>query len=1204
VKLTSPQRSAVSASGNVLVIAGAGTGKTRTLVERCLNCLLQESADLSEILVVTFTEAAAAEMRQRLRDRLHAQIEQHPSDTRAAQQLALFETAHIGTLHSFCLELVRRHFYILELDPQFTVMSEEEARLLANEELNKLLGEKYAEKGSQADAVRELIVAQGEGSDLAIRSLVLRVHEYCQTLPDPEAWMAAQREQFLAPEPRQWREWLEDAVHDFKQRWLARLETAAVSNKLAADSLAFLKSLSLGPGPSGAASCLQSIIAVRDNCPQGKKSSWAEPLKEFYKDAAYLFSLLPGGSSADPLAEDWGWVRSRVQTLLDLATEFTGRFSRAKRELALADFHDLEQYALRLLWDTKTNSPTRIAEQWRAAFRYVLVDEYQDINAAQDQILHALSREGKAANRFLVGDLKQSIYRFRLAAPRIFQAYVKEWGNGAGTVIPLVENFRSREGILDFINSIFELIMLQEVGGIVYDANSRLKFGGPQLPCPPKLPSSDGGSAQSDDFPQLRPTAGGEPRVELHLRLRPGSRTIESRENPDVEESLADLEEAAKEARLVALRLRELRDSGRQVWDEEIAAFRPVEWKDMAILLRAPSRKTEFYVREFSRLNVPLAAARGRFYESTEISDLISLLSILDNPLQDLPLMAVLRSPIVGVSLDDLANIRLANQGPFWTALIHWDRSQNPGPGVSSATDMPAGPRVRHFLERFARWRTLTRQMSLSACLEQILSETRYAEWLLTQSRGQERHANLQALLNLTRQFDRFQRQGLLRFLLFIESQRSADTEPPVQSVTDENAVRLMSIHQSKGLEFPIVVIADTGKAFNLADLRAEMILDEVYGIAPLIRPPQTGKRYPSLPYWLARRRQRGELLGEELRLLYVAMTRARDTLIITATVPEKRLQKAWAEASASPDSVASAASFADWLGLWFSQHARPENPIPSQGELPLARWTIHDDLALLSPRAAPDSAVVPSWPSFLSHPEQWQQMQSRLSWTYPFPGATREPAKSSVSALRRQAALDDEETVQHFDFRTMPTRMGIATGADAGTVTHVFLQQMPLDHIASEKQLRMEAARQVSEKLLPPEALDIIHFEGIARFWQSELGKRVQSKAAYARRELPFTVKFRLDELTAILGKTSPVEDPNEFVIVQGIADLVLLLPESIELLDFKTDNVSGAALTERAKHYTPQLKLYSLALSRIYRRPVSASWLYFLIPGEAAML
>src|ERR1041385_6762722 len=300
MKLTSAQQSAISASGNVLVIAGAGTGKTRTLVERCLNCILEERVALSEILVVTFTEAAAAEMRQRLRDRLREQ------GNRAAEQLALFETAHIGTLHSFCLELVRRHFYVLELDPQFTVMSEEEARLLANEELDKLLAEKYAEKGDRADAIRELIVAQGEGSDQAIRALVLRVHEYSQTLPDPEAWMSAQREQFAAPEPAHWRAWLEEALADFKQRWPTRLEAFAPSNDLAQESLPLLKLLPSRPAMRDAAEPLKRIVAIQENCPHGKKSSWAEPLKEFFKDAKYLFSLLPGGASVDPLKEDWG----------------------------------------------------------------------------------------------------------------------------------------------------------------------------------------------------------------------------------------------------------------------------------------------------------------------------------------------------------------------------------------------------------------------------------------------------------------------------------------------------------------------------------------------------------------------------------------------------------------------------------------------------------------------------------------------------------------------------------------------------------------------------------------------------------------------------------------------------------------------------------------------------------------------------------
>jgi ATP-dependent helicase/nuclease subunit A len=907
-----------------------------------------------------------------------------------------------------------------------------------------------------------------------------------------------------------------------------------------------------------------------------------------------------------------------MRALLELTSEFTARFNRAKRDLALADFHDLEQFALRLLWDNAANAPTRIAEQWRAAFHHVMVDEYQDINAAQDQILCALSRDGQTSNRFLVGDLKQSIYRFRLAAPRIFQAYVRDWGQpGAGTVIPLNENFRSRERILDFINSVFESLMIVEVGGLSYEEDARLRFG---------VPKDRGPLAARS----------GDPRVEFHFRQRPSKRSDNGSDSPEGE-SLADLEEAAKEARLIAIRLRELHGSRHEIWDDKLKALRAVEWNDMAILLRSPASKTEFYVREFARLNVPLAAARGGFYDSSEISDILSLLNILDNPLQDLPLLAVLRSPIVGLSLEELAQVRLAADGPFWTAVLRWQERTK---------DQAADTRISRFLERFARWRSFTRQMSLSSCLEEILSETRYPDWLLTQSRGQERLSNLQGFINLARKFDQFQRQGLLRFLLFVEAQRSAESEPPVPSVIDENAVRLMSIHQSKGLEFPVVVLADTAKPFNFADLKSEIILDDVYGICPLIKPPESAKRYPSLPYWLARRRQRKEILGEELRLLYVAMTRARDTLILTSSVSESWINKLFTAATEpAADSIASARSVADWLALWFSRYAGPISLDSSRhGEIllndqSLARWIIHDDSSLvpeaglstdsLLPRVAetpgtivggdpdPDPAALggADVPPFIIDPVQLQVIEDKLTWCYPYPSATRQTAKSSVSLLRREVIHDDEESVHAFDFQPPAARLHVAKAADVGIATHALLQRVSLNNVSSVAKLQAEIARLVNENILTREAAALVNLENVARFWQAPLGASIRSQAPYVKRELAFTAKINLTEIASILHPEAQnpasanasesallrfAATPEDFVIIQGIADVVLLLPEAIQIIDFKTDNVSGKALTERAKQYEPQLKLYALALSRIYKRPVSSAWLYFLTAAQ----
>ena len=384
---------------------------------------------------------------------------------------------------------------------------------------------------------------------------------------------------------------------------------------------------------------------------------------------------------------------------------------------------------------------------------------------------------------------------------------------------------------------------------------------------------------------------------------------------------MADLLQTEKEARLLALRLKRLAAGKHEIWDVDQNGFRPTEWRDMAVLLRAPAGKAEIYAKEFQRAGVPLVVERGGFYDSIEIQDLLSLLELLDNPLQDVPAIAVLRSPLVGLSLDELAQIRLAARGVhFWTALSR-TRIADCGLRIETAE------KIGKFLEQFRRWRRLARQVSLSQCLENVLAETLYADWLATRPRGAQRRANVERFLGLAQKFDQFQRQGLFRFLKFIKAQREAGVEPEVAAVADENAVRLMSIHQSKGLEFPIVAVADLAKPFNTQDLRGEIIFDEAFGLCPRVKPPHTGRRYPSLPHWLAQPHQRREQWGEELRLLYVALTRARDTLVLTATVSEKKWEALWTKPVAiTTQAVVSAKSYADWLGLWFA-HSQVRSP-------------------------------------------------------------------------------------------------------------------------------------------------------------------------------------------------------------------------------------------------------------------------------------
>jgi ATP-dependent helicase/nuclease subunit A len=1199
--MTPSQHVALTARGNVLVVAGAGTGKTHTLIERCCSLLLEENCSLDEILMVTFTDAAAAEMRKRIRARLAEKISESTDPRliqRLEEQIALLDTAYISTLHSFCLRLVRDHFHdsSLRLDPEFAVLTEEQVHVLRNNTLDALLESHYGGGSEDARAFREFLTEQVSGNEAKVRDLIWQLHRYSRSLADPVSWFEKQLAMFAESDPRQWREWFKIGFLEWREQWTPALEIYSATANVA-DCLKALAAVKSDASVQEIAQALQKIDdAFSAKWVRGTVGTVRKKIEDFFSDAAFFRSLLPGDNSEDPLKQDWDWSRGHMQTLLRLTREFGDLFDEAKREAGGVDFADLEQFALRLLWDTKIDDATPLAREWQHHFKFVFVDEYQDINEAQDTILRAVSREGDQANRFLVGDVKQSIYRFRLADPKIFQAYKKLWSENkiAGQTIPLSHNFRSHESILDFVNSFFSVFMREHTGGVAYDEDARLIFGAPKE----RLRFS----RKENDSPQ----------VEIHIRTKTkDDGPVESNGNTESEASameFVDLDATEKEARLVALQLKKLRHEKLHIWDDEKEVSRAVEWRDMVVLLRSPRNKAEIFAREFNRVGVPLQVKRESFYSATEISDLISLLQLLDNPMQDLPLLAVLRSPLVGLSVDELAMIRAGQHDDrFWAAMFKFASAPAQFSGAAGEIAATARPKLKRFLTSFELWRRHARQGALSNCLRAILDETHYESLVLAQKRGEERLANVNRLLRLMRQFDPYQRQGLLRFLRFVEAQRDAEAEEEPASSSAADAVRLLSIHQSKGLEFPVVAVADFAKGFNFSDLHADILLDSEFGLCPRIAPPNINARYPSLPYWLARQRQKRELLGEELRLLYVAMTRARDRLLLVGSVTEKQFETRWRSTSengeAPPRQVR---SYTDWLSLWFAENCGVTEG--NSGESRDCRWILHDDESLVDGVNAAENAGAKA--VIYLNKNETERLRKKLSATYLFDAATEEPAKTSVSALRRRAmeTLEQEEMVEIFRSRGQTSKRSTRSAgesapkkssADVGTAHHRFLERVSFEKLGGMAELRAEAERMVKEGILLPEELDWLNFKSLLDFWRSDFGKRVLANKQNVRRELAFTARFSPAELLAGSKAAIPKEMENEFVIVQGVADVAVILPKEIWLLDFKTDRVTASEVAGKVELYKPQLNLYAQALERIYAKPVTERWLHFLTCG-----
>ena len=1211
MSFTAAQEKAITSTGNILLTAGAGTGKTHTLVERCLRCLTAGTgsppASIQEILMVTFTEAAAAEMRHRIRARLEKEAQGDPANRHWQEQLALFETAHIGTLHGFCLELVRQHFHTLSLDPQLAVMPKEEAQLLSEETLELLLEEHYTGTSASSANVTALVRSHGRNGDATIRAMVLKLHNFTQTLPDPDGWLAGHKAATAETAPEEWTNLFLTGFEAWRQEQLIVLSSPAHQNEVGDPCWAELNSITRNSPPRDIAKALAAIQLIQKDAPRGIRGRCVDPLEAFFKDAAFLASLLPTTGGKNPLQEDWDWTRPGIAALLDLTVEFGERFARAKRETGMLDFHDLEQHTLTLLWDRKKKEPTEIARHWRDRLKHVFVDEYQDINAAQDLILTALSRDAELANRFLVGDVKQSIYRFRLADPTIFQDYSTRWQAAGSHSIPLVDNFRSHESLLGFVNSVFGDLMRPHIGGVAYDDRARLVFGS---------------AATRADLSCANDPS---PRVELHLRRRTAKQETQPHgEDEGQAEEPENIEESAREARIVAARLRELKQQEFKVWRDGKSL--PVAWKDMAVLLRAPSTKSEIYAREFARMGVPLLVDRPGFYDALEVCDLLNLLQILDNPIQDVPLLAVLRSPLCGLDLTELATIRMVGKGPFWTALTRWKPQAGAGDCHAKTAE-----KVATFLRRFATWRRLARQGSMDRCLENVLAETRYDLWLESQPRGPQKAINVKRFISLARQFGQFQRQGLFRFLRFVEAQKEANAEPETPPTVEQDAVRLMSIHQSKGLEFPVVALPNLEKPFNQDDLKSEIILDKQLGICPLVCQPGSRARYPSLPHWLARRKNKLELLGDEIRLLYVAFTRARDLLILSATIAEKKITQFETPTPGTiPDAdLAKAGNYLDWLALWFA--ANVGKPLGS-GQTSLLTWELHEESTpAAAPGATPSESVDAETRPGVEPPPmtgmELERLRRILDWKYQFPRAMREPAKASVSALRRRTLQQEDDLAR--PIRSVATRWPEApsssaskpTAAEAGSALHLFMQHVRLDSCHTGELLDQERSRLVQNGTLTKEQSTWLPMENVLHFFTSEVGLAIRAEAAKVRRELPFTCRIPLGDIPLFEPQSNdsrpkpPLPLPGmedistngqhqEFVVVQGAADLVVLLPGEIWLLDFKTDHVKPDDLDSRVHQYEPQLALYSRALEQIYRRPVTRCWLHFLTLRQSVPL
>ncbi|ASR46696.1 helicase-exonuclease AddAB subunit AddA [Paenibacillus kribbensis] len=1249
---------AIAESGNnMLVAAAAGSGKTAVLVERIIRKIVDPRLGFSvdRLLVATFTKAAAAEMRQRIREALERVLEQEPESEHVRRQLSLLNRASITTLHSFCMEVIRRHYQAIPLDPGFRIMNEHETELLRQELLEELFEEKY-EAHDEGSTFRRLVDwFSGERTDDAMYVLVQRLYDFSQSHPWPEHWLRETAAAFR----------VQDVAALGETPWVRSiLADAALSLRGAASLLEQAHEAAMQPGgPAPYAATLQEDAAmVKGLLQELETQPWAtlydhfqmasfgklkpvkkdqtEPalqervklLREAAKKMITDMKASLFGRRAEAYLEELHAAAPLMDELAETVIAFGERFQQHKQSKGMVDFGDLEHYCLKILRHPDSTPdrllPSDAALEYKAQFDEVLLDEYQDTNTVQEDIVRLVSRE-EPGNRFMVGDVKQSIYRFRLAEPGLFLNKYQRYGmqeQEDGLLIDLARNFRSRKEVVDAVNLVFRQIMSVDVAEIEYDERAWLVHGA-------SYPEQTEQAAVSAYVPELLLVDKGGNGLSDALEGAELSDESGVQENELAE--LAELETAQLEARAIAQRIKELTgDTGQPllIYDRGLKAMRPAVYGDIVILLRSASVWAPLIVEELRLEGIPASGEQTTgFFKATEVEVMLSLLHIIDNPQQDIPLASVLRSPIVGLTEDELAQIRLEKpDGLFYGALLaaaEADPLKGSEKGISTdimeldlftedsqssfeLSDRNDGntlhARLRLFLRKLEAWRKEARQGSLSALIWNLLEETGYLDWVGGLPGGSQRQSNLRALYDRARQYETStSNRGLFRFLTFISRlrERGGDLGSSSGGTEPDQAVRIMTIHKSKGLEFPVVFIAGTAKMFNQQDLNASFLMHKELGFGPKYVEEQNRVSYPTLPNLAIRRRSQLELLAEEMRVLYVALTRPREKLIMTGTVKDIASRAAgWARAKEHTETVlpdymlAAGRSYLDWVGPALIRHPSAVALREAAGvqagyfhrldHIPGADWlfTIVAAETLSGSRASSDhEEEVPGEERHMktealrnAEPlvmplamkgESETDIAAALSWTYPYERAGRTAANTSVTEMKRwlemqEIGADDwlnlsasqraESPEDQEDSHTggnalhlrRPKFMGNQrlTPTERGTVYHTLMLHLPLDGVMNADVIEETKARLLNQRILLEVHAKALDTDKILRFFTSELGGRML-EATHVQRELPFTYTMQaVDYWNHSLPSMLPAQETQKAGPEGGQDDKVLM--------------------------------------------------------------
>jgi ATP-dependent helicase/nuclease subunit A len=1225
---TEQQAQAIQARGrDLLVTASAGTGKTAVLSQRCVDILQQAETPTSilNLLILTFTDSAAEEMRTRIREKLVTAAAHDPAARRLQRELLWLPGASISTIHAFCKQIITEHFHTLGLDPSFRLMDTDEQRLLKTETLRQVLDwawqqEALAQGLKALLRQRDVSVVQGFPCKILTLSdfldgVVSRRQWYERARARAESGLSqtgewAQAQQALVVEKVRELETRLQAIFQFYEEHCTEAQPPALPNAHLMDTLQQIQTeAAAGHWPE----CVAAVHAF-------SKKNVTKPKAVDEAQASFIQTQLKQITTEFLNLRDWAvltpdYVERMAQavclqtlTLVELTEEFDRLYRAAKQRSNCLDFADLEHYALKVLTepDAKTGAlrPSRSAQTLQQQYHHVFVDEYQDVNPVQEAIIRAVQR---GDNLFVVGDVKQSIYAFRGAQPGIFQARLEPAtplpAEGKALRIDLNTNFRSEQGILDFVNQLFRPLITRASGGMAYDESAWLR--------------------------PLQSRAVDEPLVELHILDEQETITTQA---PDESMRQADRLNAVtsrqRQAALVAQRILHLlgRNTQRpalQIKDKMTGQFRDLAFRDIAILMRSPARRVDDYVGILRTAGIPVNTTQSAgYFDATEIRDCLNVLKVLDNPQRDIEMAAVLRGPFFNRTDTDLLRIKLAStqDGPqsFYDRVVNY--SQN---GVHR--DLVDG--LKHVLQRLAHWRQKARESSLSDLIWTLIRTEGLLSMVMALPGAQVRRANLLKLHDRAIQFEGFaSNQGavsLHRFVTFIEQLQQAgvdwsSAEPPG---SDENAVHLMSVHKSKGLEYPVVFLVELNTRFSRQDTNDAVLMAEDGALGLQLLEQDTDARLDSLAHQVIAQTKARSSLAEELRILYVAVTRAKTRLVLTGCASQDECRDC-VQARGPQETVPlwilqSRRNVLQWILTALAGQRSVQNALglDAHADSPdLLETTLYgqDELRGLSDyvnqlgQAGEASAPARS----VSVGAQIvRQLKETLDWHYAHQALTMLPGKRTVSQLvhpdplaPNMDAMDMHSTaVQRLDQSPAERR----DASVIGTATHLVLARCKWEGTVTASMIDA-----LIQDLLDQQAMDAVTAQRIDRaailaFGRSSLGQLARD-AHKILREWPFTLNLPVQELAGYGLDLSPgdISDPDEYIVVQGIADLLIMNPEGLHLIDYKTDRVTPKQLPQRVKLYENQLRLYGGAAQAILQQRVAGKWLYFLHPGLEARI